>query len=189
MSNGCRSSAAASRISTPACRKCEAARGRGERQEKAAEAGKARAERRPGPRRGRDGMGWTWGKAYGASPHALSGEMISPEPPLFRLTALPLRRTGARVRRALPRQPQSVRRVLLAPPAVAGRCFRSAEAAGLRKGRQEFFEKGRRPLRRAVFGAFVSACAFGGGRGAQAALPPPFVLLKNSRGYPGCFLV
>lgn len=94
--------------------------------------------------------------------------MISPEPPRFRLAALPLRRTGARVRRALPRQPQSVRRVLSAPPAVAGRCFRSAEAAGLRKGRQEFFEKGRRPPRRAVFGAFVSACAFGGGRGAQA---------------------
>ena len=147
--------------------------GEGERQEKAAEAGKARAKRRPGPRRGRDGMGWIWGKAYGASPHAPSGERMSPEPPRFRLAALPLRRTGARVRRALPRQPQSGGRVLSAPPAVAGRCFRSAEAAGLRKRRQEFFEKGRRPPRRALFVALVSTCAFFGGRKGRAGLLPP----------------
>ena len=60
---------------------------------KAGKAGKAGEApgRRPGPRL----KEVVSGKAHGALPHAPSGEMISPEPPRFRLAVLPLRRPSA----------------------------------------------------------------------------------------------
>ena len=108
---------------------------------KAGKAGKAGEApgRRPGPRL----KEVVSGKAHGALPHAPSGGMIPRQvgtsPPIPLDSALRrcrfggLRRAGAGGRRALRLQPQACRRVLSDPPAVADRCFRSAESAGKRK--------------------------------------------------------
>ncbi len=189
MSNGCRSSAAASRIFTPARRKCEAARGEG----KAGKGGKRQRGAAPDPAGG-DNLPRTpmiplcgmLGKACASSSVEAEGDGGTPK------------------REEASDDVRASRSVHACPfgPACGGRpLFPLRGISGIKERWQEVFGKGRGTTRRALFVARRCLCVFGGnqgtgGRSSSSASSSAAVFAaalraseKNSRGYPGCFMV